>query len=198
MMSPFSRSEVESAFARYWKIGCVDEEWSAWTDLFHPDAEYVDHFWGRMYGREEIRLWIAAVMKGVPEIYTVLDWFAVDDEKVVFRCLNRRDNPDESGPAYFDFPGLSVLWYAGDGLWAAEEDYWDRDGARRTSIEYAEACTRAGVSTPDQRMTRRYWPEEPSWAGRREPPAPSWLGHDEIEPITKPRQLRELLSPLRP
>ena len=48
-------------------------------------------------------------MPGVPEIYTVLEWYTVDER--AGRCWflqNRRDNPDPDGPAYFDFPGLST------------------------------------------------------------------------------------------
>ena len=197
-MARFSRDEVDQAFARMWKMGCVDEDWASWTELFVPDVYYVDHFWGPLHGREEVALWIDAVMKGVPEIYTVLDWYTIEDEKVVFHCQNRRDNPGREGPRYFDFPGLSTLWYAGDGLWAAEEDFWDRSGARRTTAEYHEACERAGAKTPEQRMLRRYWPDGPEWARTEKDPSPSWLNHDDIPPITKPRELRELLQRVRP
>jgi hypothetical protein len=193
-VTSFAREEVEAAFAQEWNLGCVREDWAAWTQLFTPDVEYIDHFWGPLHGREEVGLWIDAVMKGVPEIYTVLDWYTIDDATVVFRCLNRRDNPSDEGPAYWDFPGLSVLTYAGDGLWSAEEDYWDRGGARRTAQEYAAACERAGNPSPRERMTRRHWPEGPAWARIDQPPAPSWLERDDIPAITKPRELRDLLG----
>jgi hypothetical protein len=193
----FSRKEVEEAFIQYWKVGCVDEDWVAWTNLFAPDVFYVDHFWGPLHGRQEVGLWIEAVMKGVPEVYTVLDWYAIEDEKVIFRMENRRDNPDTEGPPYFDFPGLSVLWYAGGGLWAAEEDYWDRSGARRTTTEYQAACERAGADTPRSRMLRRHWPDGPDWARTDAPPRPSWLGRDDLPGITKPRELGDLLARVR-
>jgi len=191
----FKRSEVEEAFAHYYKVGPVDEDWVAWTNVFVPDCYYVDHFWGPLHGRGEVDLWIHAVMKGVPEIYTVLDWYAIDDDKVTFHMQNRRDNPDPNeGPPYFDFPGLSVIWYAGDGLWLAEEDFWDRTGARATTGEYHAACERAGATTPESRMTRRYWPDGPDFARTDAEPKPSWLGMDDIPGITKPRELRELLA----
>ena len=135
--APHARGEVEEAFAHFWKVGCVDEDWGAWVDLFVPDVLYHDHFWGPLHGREEVALWIAAVMKGVPEIYTILDWYTIDGETVVFHCENRRDNPHDEGPDYWDFAGLSVIRYAGDGLWASEEDFWDLPGARSTSAAYA-------------------------------------------------------------
>ena len=138
---PRSRTSTE--------LGCVDEDWTGWADLFTDDCTYTEHFWGTMRGRDEVRTWIDPVMAGVPEIYTVLEWYAIDGDKVVWSLQNRRDNPDPDGPPYFDFPGLSVAWYAGDGRWAGEEDYWGREGRARSH--------RAGV--------RRRVPRRPASAG---------------------------------
>jgi len=193
----FPRAEVEDAFARWWQVGNVGEDWGAWTNLFVPDVHYHDYFWGPLHGRAEVDVWIHAVMKGVPEIYGVYDWHTIEDDVVVFHLQNRRDNPDEDGPPYFDFPGLSVLRYAGDGLWASEEDYWDRDGARRTSVEYAAACARADVTDPLARMTRRHWGDAPAWARTDASPSPSWLARAELPAITRPKELAALLAPLR-
>lgn len=190
----FPREEVEREFHHWWATGNAGENWAGWVELFTPDVYYIDHFWGPLRSREEIDLWIHAVMKGVPEIYGVLDWYTIEDNIVTFHYQNRRDNPSDEGPAYFDFAGMTILWYAGDGLWAMEEDFWDRTGARDTSIEYAAACRRAGITEPLQRMTRKHWPESPSWARCETPPNPSWLGRDDLPGITKPRELRELLA----
>jgi len=149
-----------------------------------------------MHGRAEIRTWIDPVMIAVPEIYTVLEWYVVDDDKVVWSLQNRRDNPDPDGLPYFDFPGLSVAWYAGDGRWAGEEDYWDVKGARTTAVAYAEACAKTAIPWED-RLSRKHWPDHgPDWARRDAPPAPSWLGRTDITPITKPRELRALIPRL--
>jgi hypothetical protein len=196
-MPRFARSEVETAFAHYWKVGCVDEDWAAWTSLFVPDVRYVDYFWGPLRGRAEVGLWIDAVMKGVPEIYTVLDWYMIDDDKVVWSMQNRRDNPDPAGPPYLDFAGLSVAKYAGDGRWSYEEDYWDVKAARETAQLYAAACQKMGTSF-EQRLTRKYWPAGPSWARLESgvAPKPAWLGMRDVQPITKPRELRDILAGL--
>jgi hypothetical protein len=191
------RHEVEAAFEQWWRTGNVEEDWWGWASLFVPDVFYHDYFWGPLHGRAEVDVWINAVMKGVPEIYTVYDWHVIEGDRVVFHCQNRRDNPDAEGPPYFDFPGLSVLRYAGDGLWTSEEDYWDRDGARRASVDYAAACARAGVTEPMQRMTRRNWPGAPEWARTDHDPTPSWLQRDELPGITRPSELAALLAPLR-
>ena len=109
-MARFSRQEVEDAFAHWYVTGNVNENWRAWVDLYTDDVFYHDHWWGPLYGKEEVKIWIAASMGGVPEIYTVLDWYTIDDGVVCFHMQNRRDNPDPDGPPYFDFAGLSTLW----------------------------------------------------------------------------------------
>jgi len=192
----FPRDEVEEAFARYFSTGPVQEDWEAWVDLMTDDVFYVDHWWGPLYGKEEVKIWIAASMGGVPEIYTVLDWYTIQDDTVVFHMQNRRDNPDPDGPPYFDFPGLSVATYAGDGKWSGEEDFWDLSGARRTAGEYARACEKMGVTDADDRITRKYWPESPSWARYDGVPKPSWIAGS-IPGVTRPSQLAALLEPLR-
>jgi hypothetical protein len=189
-----ARAEVEDAFAHWWKVGNVDEDWAAWVDLYVPDVFYIDHFWGPLNGHRELDLWIHAVMKGVPEIYAALDWYTIDDATVVFHYQNRRDNPSPEGPPYWDFAGLSVLRYAGDGRWASEEDFWDVNGARRTSKDYAAACERAGLTDPLQRMTRRHWPAAPAWARTDAAPAPTWLARPELPAITRPSQLAALVA----
>jgi hypothetical protein len=195
----FARKEVEDAYAKSFLEGCVEEDWDAWLMSFTPDVDYVDHFWGPLKGRDEVDPWINAVMKGVPEIYTVLDWYTIDNDLVTVHMQNRRDNPaygmaGETGPAYWDFPGLSVIRYAGDGLFCAEEDYWDRSGARKTSIEYAAACERAGATTTQSRLLRRNWPAGPSWARTDKPANPSWLRRANVPGITKPAELRAFLG----
>ena len=194
-MSEFSREEVDQAFQEFFYVGCVLEDWTAWARMFTDDCRYVEHFWGTLRGNAEVEAWINPVMAGVPEIYTVLNWYVIDGDKAVWHMENRRDNPEPDGPAYFDFPGLSVARYAGDGRWSYEEDYWDLKGARETARLYAEACDRMGT-TFEQRMTRQHWPDGPAFARREAPPDPSWLHLPGVHRITKPRELREILAAL--
>jgi hypothetical protein len=92
-----------------------------------------------------------------------------------------------------------VIWYAGDGKFRAEEDFWDLTGARRTTAAYVEACTKMGVTDPIDRMTRKHWPDSPEWA---HPEAgaeytPSWFDTD-VPGITRPSELAALLKRDRP
>jgi hypothetical protein len=196
-MPTFSRREVDDAFAIYYSVGPVLEDWPGWVDLFVDDCFYVDHFWGPMWGKDEVKLWIAATMKGVPEIYTALDWYAIDDDKVIFHMENRRDNPDPDGPPYFDFPGLSVIFYAGDGKWRGEEDFWDLNGARRTTALYRAACEKVGITEPRQKMTRKHWPDSPAFARTDREPQPSWIEQPGVPGIQRPSQLHALLDDFR-
>ena len=38
MGDSFARDEVEAAFAHFYKLGCVDEDWTGWADLFTDDC----------------------------------------------------------------------------------------------------------------------------------------------------------------
>jgi len=160
-MRRFSRDEVEQAFRRYWQTGAVGERWSDWADLFTPKAQYIEHVLGNRNGREEIRSWIIPTMAKYGEIYTAYEWHLVDESgRAVVTMQNRRDHP--SGGGAIDFPGVTLLQYAGDGLWSLEEDYWAVPQATRAFQAYAEACKRYD---PDhaRKMTRLDWGKGPAW-----------------------------------
>jgi hypothetical protein len=53
-----------------------------------------------------------------------------------------------------------------------------------------------GVTDPNDRMTRKHWPESPEWARLDAPPEPSWLDGD-VPGVTRPSELAALLAPLR-
>lgn len=184
------REEVQAAFEHWWSVGNAGEDWASWVELFTDDVHYLDHFWGPLRGHREVDAWIHAVMAGVPEIYGVYEWHVIDGDRVVFHYQNRRDDPTDRGN-FFDFAGLSVLTYAGDGKWSSEEDFWDANGARRTAKLYAEACERAGVKPF---ISREHWGDGPAWTIGPATPSPSWLGRDDVRPITRPSELRVLLD----
>lgn len=157
----FAKNELEEAFRRYWQTGAVGERWSDWADLFTPDARYVEHVLGTRNGREEIRSWIVPIMAKYPEIYTVYEWHMLDESgRVVVYMQNRRDHP--SGRGVIDFPGVTLLQYAGSGLWSLEEDFWAVPQAQRAFQEYSEACKRHDPQHA-QKMTRLDWGRGPEF-----------------------------------
>jgi ketosteroid isomerase-like protein len=158
-----AREEVEQAFITYFRTGGVGEDWDGFADLFTEDAVYIEHVLGNMQGREEIRTWINSVMNEYPEIYTAYEWHQIEGDRVVFYMQNRRDNPDPNGPPTIDFPGISVLHYAGNGKWSYEEDLWAFPASIEASKQYEAACKRFDPEHP-QKRTRLNWPSSPSWA----------------------------------
>jgi hypothetical protein len=159
---PFSRDEVEDAFRTYWRTGAVGEDWDAWADLFTEDARYVEHVLGDMRGREAIRAWIKPIMAEYPELYTAYEWHSVDEAsgRVMVYMQNRRDHP--SGRGTIDFPGITVLQYAGNGSWSLEEDFWAVPKAYKTVEEYAAACKEFDPGHREKR-TRVNWGSGPEW-----------------------------------
>jgi ketosteroid isomerase-like protein len=123
MTTTYSRDEVEEAFRHYFLTGPVLEDWSAWSQLFSDDAVYFDHFYGRFRGPEEIQKFLESTMGFAPHVYSPLEWYNLDGNRIVYKVWNRADNPDAGGPPA-EFPSLQIVEYAGDGRWSSEEDWW--------------------------------------------------------------------------
>jgi SnoaL-like domain len=137
------RREVESAFQHFWTVGNVDENWAEWPSLFTEDVHYVEHVYGEMRGREAVRKWIGELMANHRDVHAVIDWYMIRGRRVVVNMQNRYYNPDPAGAA-FDFPGITILEYAGDGLFRYEEDYWCVRTAKACHKQFEEAVARCG------------------------------------------------------
>ena len=163
-MAQFDRDEMDAAFRTYWRTGAVGEDWDAWADLFTEDCTYFEHYYGTMNGRETVRAWIKPIMEKYGEIYTVYEWHTIDvgRGRVIFYMQNRRDDPGGNGKT-FDFPGVSLLEYAGGGKWKREEDFWAWKQREVAMKSWEEACKRID---PDhaKKKTRWNWGNGPDWA----------------------------------
>jgi hypothetical protein len=184
----FSRDEVEQAFRHYFLVGPVLEDWVAWSQLFAADATYTDHFWGTFDGPAEIQRWIEGTMVTAPQVYTVLDWYAIDGARVVYRAWNRADNPVAGGPA-FDFASFQIVTYAGDGKWAAEEDVWVQYESRKWAEAYLAACAEHDPEHPSRRSRLDWGPIEWARPAAGHQAMPSWLGRDDIRPLRSKRDV---------
>ena len=105
------------------KVDLGECGWDKMADFFTEDAVYIDPAWGRQETREGIRQFFVDSMAGLtghgwstPERWTMTDghrlvshWDQVLGEK-----------PDGS---QWMVPGLSILYYAGDGLFCYSHDY---------------------------------------------------------------------------
>jgi hypothetical protein len=161
-MPAFSRDDIERAFRTYWQTGAVGENWDAWADLFTEDAHYVEHVLGSLRGREAIRSWIKPIMAQYGEIYTAYEWHSVDADngRVIVYMQNRRDHP--SGHGVIDFPGVTILDYAGNNQWRREEDFWAVPRATEAAQEYAQAC-KTFDAEHRKKQTRFDWGRGPDW-----------------------------------
>ena len=158
----FDRRELEDAFRTYWRTGAAGEDWDACAKLFTEDCLYVEHVYGTMRGREAVRAWIVPIMEKYREIYTGYEWHEVCEEsgRVILYVQNRRDHP--GGKGTIDFPGVTILEYAGNGKWKLEEDFWSAKERERAMNEYEEAC-RAHDPDHPKKATRFDWGNGPAW-----------------------------------
>ena len=174
MTSTYSRAEIEEAFRHYFLTGPVLEDWAAWSQLFSDDAVYFDHFYGRFHGAGEIKKFLESTMGFAPHVYSPLEWYNLDGNRIVYKVWNRADNPDPAG-APAQFPSLQIIQYAGGGKWSSEEDWWLVKEMKQFNIDYESMCQAAGNSDFKNEMSRRDWGPI-GWA--RPPdgalPEPSW------------------------
>ena len=164
----FDRDEVEAAFQNYWKLGAVGEDWDEWCDECFTEDVSTSSTSRNKQGREAVRAWIKPTMEEYGEIYTAYEWHMIDDGgRVVVYMQNRRDNPEPGAPP-IDFPGVTVLQYAGDGKFSLEEDFWSLTEGIRTMKQYHAACEKFDPDHPKKR-TRLDWGNGPTGRKARRP-----------------------------
>ena len=131
-MNPaFSIDELEEAFA----ARCAEIErmrsagdWAAYADAFTEDATYLEHAFGEMHGRDEIRAWAVKVMSTYPgRIMTgfPIAWHVVDPDTARIICEVRNPMPDPGDGSALEEPNISIFTYAGDGMWSRQEDIYN-------------------------------------------------------------------------
>lgn len=127
----YTRQEIDAAYGRYHEVTrrCGETmDWSPWADLFTPDARYFEHNYGCFDGREEIRAWIVETMSTWPgnEMpWFPTDWYVIDEERgwVIAYVQNRMRDPGDG--SIHQSANVSIIHYAGDGLWSYQEDVYN-------------------------------------------------------------------------
>lgn len=130
-MGQFTRDEIERAFERYQKVAATagtSGDWNPWAELFTEDAVYVEHHYGEFSGREAIRAWITETMTTPPGDqmpYFPVEWHVIDEERdrVICWVWNRMEDPGDG--SIHQEGNITILDYAGDGLWSREEDIYN-------------------------------------------------------------------------
>jgi hypothetical protein len=131
MTGKFTRDEIEQAFETFQaqaKAAGQSNDWREWSECFTEDAQYYEHHYGRMNGREEIYKWIQATMTEplFAEMSSFpIDWYMIDEERGWIMCqvANVMDDPGD-GSDHREY-NWTLLKYAGDGQFSYEEDMYN-------------------------------------------------------------------------
>ena len=130
-MNRFTAAEITDAYAAFHEQVCgfvASGDWDGYADLFTPDAVYVEHQMGPFRGREEIRAWSVRTMTTYPgRVMTgfPLSWQVVDADAARLVCEVRNPMPDPGDGTMLEEPNITIMTYAGDGLFSREEDVYN-------------------------------------------------------------------------
>ena len=125
------RAELEAAFSEYVRsVASIARsgDWARFADLFVEDADYCEHAYGNFSGRDEIRPWIIKTMTTFPGNEMVdfpAAWSVLDPGQGRVVCEIRNIMRDPGDGSVHEASNITILDYAGDGLWAREEDVYN-------------------------------------------------------------------------
>jgi ketosteroid isomerase-like protein len=142
--------EIERAFADYQSAVAgimATGDWAAFADLFTEDATYEEHAFGSFEGREPIRAWVVETMTAFPGNTMSsfpIAWHVVDEPTQRVICEVRNLMPDPGDGSLHEASNLTILTYAGDGLWSREEDVYNPMRFARMSLGWAQVAKEHG------------------------------------------------------
>lgn len=124
-------AELEEQFIAHQQRGqeaAATHNWNPWADQFTEDATYVEHLYGKFEGREAIRAWITRTMTTFPGANMPtfpVEWHVTDLARgwIVCRIANRMEDPGDG--SVHEASNLTILHYAGEGMWSYEEDVYN-------------------------------------------------------------------------
>lgn len=130
-MTLFTRDELTEAYATFEDTvarAARTRDWDPWVDQYTADVTYVEHAAGTMHGREEVRPWIWKTMESFPGNHMTAFpslWSVIDEE--TGRVICELDNPmrDPGDGTVISATNISILTYAGAGLWCRQEDIYN-------------------------------------------------------------------------
>jgi uncharacterized protein (TIGR02246 family) len=151
----FTADEIESAYAAFHRR--VEDfvatgDWTGYADLFTEDAVYVEHAMGTFRGREEIRAWSVRTMTTYPgRVMTgfPLAWQVVDADSARLVCEVRNPMPDPGDGTMLEEPNITIMTYAGDGLFSREEDVYNPLRFHDMSMRWARIARDHGQADED-------------------------------------------------
>lgn len=156
-MGRWSRDELEAAFQQQQQVvvGIAETwDWSRFADQFTTDATYVEHAYGNLAGREQIREWIVETMNTFPGSempFFPCSWYSIDEDRgwVICEMMNRMKDPGDG--SIHERPCITILKYAGDGLWSYEEDAYNPMNFLPMVQGYIQRCHELGTISDEAR-----------------------------------------------
>ena len=146
----FSAEEITEAYAamharvrEYAETG----DWHDFADHFTEEAEYVEHAFGTFRGRDAIREWSVATMTSFPGSVMTgfpLAWQTVDESTSRLICEVRNLMPDPGDGSVHEQSNLTIMTYAGDGLFSREEDIYNPLRFMKMSMRWARVAEAHG------------------------------------------------------
>ena len=125
MTDPIAREAVatyQRFVARRDEIDAGTQKWSSLADFFTEDAVYCDPAWGRVEGRDEIREFFERSMAGLTGHgwSTPENWTMAEGHRLLSQWDQILGHREDGTP--WAVPGLSIIYYAGDGLFCYSHD----------------------------------------------------------------------------
>jgi hypothetical protein len=125
MATSFPENEIRETHDRFLEMrGEIERGERPWSDIcafFTADAYYVDPAWGRVEGIEAIREFMDESMRGLDGWSFPTLWTMVEGSRLVSCWMNRLPGQRADG-SFYEAPGISVIEYAGDGMFSSSED----------------------------------------------------------------------------
>ncbi|WP_244930873.1 nuclear transport factor 2 family protein [Nocardioides sp. W7] len=146
----FSAAEIEEAYAVFHGHvqGFTESgDWDGFADLFTEDATYFEHVYGTFRGRDEIRAWATATMTSFPGGVMTgfpLAWSVVDESTSRLICEVRNLMPDPGDGSVHEESNLTIVTYAGDGMFSREEDIYNPMRFMRMTMRWAAVAEQHG------------------------------------------------------
>lgn len=160
---PFTAAEIEEAYAAFHaevERFTATGDWTGYADLFTPDAVYLEHAYGEFRGRDEIREWTVRTMTSFPGSVMTgfpLAWSVVDAPTSRLICEVRNLMPDPGDGSVHEESNLTIVTYAGDGLFSREEDVYNPMRFLRMSVRWARIAEQHGTLDADGRAYLRQY-----------------------------------------